>query len=959
MKFEVEISTILRAGFTVLLLSFYSNFSSAQDPIFKPYQIEDGLLSDETHFTLSDSKGYIWIASDAGINKFDGHSFKSFTEMDGLPESTVLRLYEDRKGRLWFSTLSSYVGYIEKDIVHVIPFKFKEEVTSNNENFAYSIHVDKGDTLWVGTIFSGLLFKLAPPYTGKPVVKRFQSDFILEFDQAGGFVYGTLSSFGAGYTIDCIRKWNGSQSTFFYSTERMQRRKNIVRLGTDQYLFESNNSLYGILNGKISLLHTFQNSIIFISGNTTTGIWIGVYDEGVYRVNNLNSIGAAKPIFKDFSITSRCVDFEGGQWFTSIEDGVLYVPDLHFKAVFKGKSYEDIVVQEQGKFIVNETQGDVVIYEHGKAQKVPLSALAVFYFEDEIYYYNLINSQQVYNIQKRNTRPLKVNDPSRYTSVLKSFSEHDGIIVGWHIYQLYIKDKSSEEFNHKLTTRTRINCAVMSDEHSVWIGTIDGLLHFDPSTGKVVDYSKMHRLLGSRIDKIVVDEKQNLWLATRGQGVILLSKNKKIEQITRDDGLPSDIVISIQLDDKSNAWVGTNEGLCKISLLPKGRVELDDFSYLSNFELGTIHAMAILKNELYLTTSNGVFTFPINRLLSRANSVKLPLYFTSVANDEGRIIGSNEKLEYNHNSLKINFLAISYARADDIYYEYKLDGFHRKWFRTNNQSVELLNIPPGSYVFRIRAVDGGTVLSQNQLSFAIKIPFWRTWWFYVVTILFGALLVWLVVRWRIRVIRRKEKERSDIEISFANLEAQALRAQMNPHFIFNSLNSIQRIYTEGNLNEANAFLSEFGQLIRKILENSGRTVIPLKEEIETLELYLNLEKFRCKEKFSYQIEIDPAIDTYYMTIPSLIIQPFVENAIWHGIIPSEREGFIAIRCTIVASGIKISVKDNGVGIQEATKSQHISKGIEMSEKRIGSKINILSKVGEGTEVWFILKGQDD
>lgn len=960
MNYKAKIADFIRAGYWILLISFCSITSFSQEPIHSSFKIEDGLLSDETHFTLSDSKGYIWVASDAGINKFDGYTFKTFTEMDGLPESTVLRLYEDRKGRLWFSTLSSYIGYIENDFVHVTAFKFKEEVTTNNENFAYSIYVDEGDTLWVGTIFSGLLFKLAPPYTDEPIVKRFNSDFIIEFNKAGDYVYGTYSKpQSAKNELKYQNNWSGKTSTIKLESRDLQRRKNIVRIAEDHFIFESSNSIYAIKKGKVSLIHSFQNPIIFVSGNLKQGIWISVFNEGIYWLTDLKIESSTKPIFNDFSITSVNSDFEEGYWLTSIKDGLIYVPSLNFKALLKGKSYQDIYVQDDRNFIVNESQGDLVFYKNGNLDGINLSAYNVFQFQNDIYFTDPLKDQHFYSIKDGESIRVKINDPTKRVSSLKSFSNYESKILGWHNYLLFLKEEQQDQFNFLTALKSRINCAVMNKNNSIWIGTIDGLFHFDPTTGELTDYSKKHKLLGSRIDKIIIDESNNLWLATRGQGVILFSPDKKIKQITKKTGLPSDIIISFKTDERSNIWVGTNEGLCVIKQNKKHGITIDNFSYLNSYDLGTIHSTDVFDNDVYLATSKGVFVFPLDKLKEHSKVVRLPLYFTAVTTNKGRKIATFAKLHYNENSLKINFLGITFKHSKDIYYEYKLDGFHSKWFRTKNQSVELLNIPSGSYIFKVRAMTGGKILSQNQFSFNIEIPFWKSWWFYSLLIIFALALLFFIVRWRIRIIRKKEKERSDVEISFAHLESQALRAQMNPHFIFNSLNSIQRIYTEGNLKEANAYLSEFGQLIRKILENSGRTSISLKEEIETLELYLKLEQFRCKNKFSYTIEIDKAIDQYYLMIPSLIIQPFVENAIWHGVIPSEKQGLITISCEKIAEGIRVTVKDNGVGIQEPKKSRHVSKGIEITEKRIGSKIHISSTPREGTEVWFILNGYDD
>lgn len=199
-----------------------------------------------------------------------------------------------------------------------------------------------------------------------------------------------------------------------------------------------------------------------------------------------------------------------------------------------------------------------------------------------------------------------------------------------------------------------------------------------------------------------------------------------------------------------------------------------------------------------------------------------------------------------------------------------------------------------------------------------------------------------------RQIKLKQQKRA------IELEHTALRAQMNPHFLFNSLNSIQRMYVEGNENDANEYVADFAELMRRILDNSGQNTISLHEEISTLELYLNLEQLRCKSKVSYSIHIDEHVDVHNTYVPPLIIQPFVENAIWHGILPKNEKGHIDITLSQEDNQIKCKIHDDGVGFFLISKSNHESKGIKITEQRIGNKIVIESSPNEGTTVSFYI-----
>lgn len=219
---------------------------------------------------------------------------------------------------------------------------------------------------------------------------------------------------------------------------------------------------------------------------------------------------------------------------------------------------------------------------------------------------------------------------------------------------------------------------------------------------------------------------------------------------------------------------------------------------------------------------------------------------------------------------------------------------------------------------------------------------------YFITALSLFILLLIIVSFFVyRQIKLKQQRKA------MELENKALRAQMNPHFIFNALNSIQRMYLEGNLDKASSFMSDFAELMRKILDNSAHNSIPLKEEIRTLEYYMNLEKLRCQDKFNYSINVDPKIDLQSTNVPPLVIQPFVENAIWHGILPKEGNGEIHINISKERNKIKIEIIDNGVGFIPDIKNKYLSQGISLTEKRIGSNVDILSS-GQGTKISFTI-----
>ena len=225
-------------------------------------------------------------------------------------------------------------------------------------------------------------------------------------------------------------------------------------------------------------------------------------------------------------------------------------------------------------------------------------------------------------------------------------------------------------------------------------------------------------------------------------------------------------------------------------------------------------------------------------------------------------------------------------------------------------------------------------------TFTINIPFWKTWGFLIASAVLVISSFLFFIRLRIRKIKNNEKLKTELNKKIANIESQALRAQMNPHFIFNTLSSIQHYISNHNTDAALKYLSKFAKLMRKIMENSQHQMITVAEEINALNLYLELEVMRFDKKFEYHIIIDPLIDQNYDRIPSMLIQPYVENAIIHGLLPKHGTGEISIILQKQNDTILCVIEDSGIGRESSKKfkknrvQQHKSMGMSITQERL-------------------------
>ncbi|MEP7107496.1 MAG: histidine kinase [Ferruginibacter sp.] len=316
------------------------------------------------------------------------------------------------------------------------------------------------------------------------------------------------------------------------------------------------------------------------------------------------------------------------------------------------------------------------------------------------------------------------------------------------------------------------------------------------------------------------------------------------------------------------------------------------------------------------------------------------------------------KLKYNENSIIIYITSNYSSQNKKTQFAWRLDGDINNWvempvYNADNDSsnrVELPDIKPGKYNFRVRVKVAGGMwsTSEAQMEIIITPPYWVTWWFWTTIIVALSLLVYSIIQLRVSAVRRAEKLKARYEKELMELEAKALRAQMNPHFVFNCLNSIKALMQEEETEKGVKYLTTFSKLIRTLFNNADKKNISLYDEIETCKFYLQLEAMRFDSKFSYTVNVDENIDLKSVHIPALIIQPFIENAIWHGIVPRDTGGNVWLNVTREGGNIEIIVEDDGIGRESSQQNKsasnltHQSKGVNLTQSRLDLD-NLLQK----------------
>jgi anti-sigma regulatory factor (Ser/Thr protein kinase) len=522
------------------------------------------------------------------------------------------------------------------------------------------------------------------------------------------------------------------------------------------------------------------------------------------------------------------------------------------------------------------------------------------------------------------------------------------------------KDNSFQRFLSNPEDSTSIGSnlinSILEDRSGVfWVAGHGGIDRLNRETGRF-----NHYLAGTYIGYLYEDSGGTLWAGTdRG----LYRYNQKEDRFTGFFDPQAEInsftIGGIIEDNAKNLWLTSPSAIIRVNTSTK---EL--FIYGSRFGISPNSLLEWAapykdrKGQLFIGGPKGFYTFSPEELAVKTD-LKLiitDLFINTIPVLTGKRSPiqkpveeiSDLELKYNQNNIAFNFATIDYRNPEATKYFTMLESYDNTWREVaGEKSSNYFLVPPGKYVFRIKAYNSDGVKAEKTITIRIYPAWWNTWLFRISAIIFIGVIFYGLLRWRLKQKFRLQLERSEKERQMAELkqkgtelEMQALRAQMNPHFIFNSLNSINRFILQNNRAQASEYLTKFSKLIRLILQNSQASLIPLDSELESLELYLNLEALRFNYHFSYKISVPKDMDISALQVPPLILQPYVENAIWHGLMHKEEKGQLDVEISEEDDYLYFKITDNGIGREKASAlasksaTKHKAMGLRITAHRI-------------------------
>ena len=527
------------------------------------------------------------------------------------------------------------------------------------------------------------------------------------------------------------------------------------------------------------------------------------------------------------------------------------------------------------------------------------------------------------------------------------------------VFKIAAKNREIEHFKEVLNDTaysgnyTWLESMTEDKKGNIWFRLARSFTIYQPAIGQFLQFPYYGTNTFKYITNFVEDEYGNMWAGSENNG-IGIAKGIDITEglthfMTTEDGLLSNAIRHLTKDKTGNIWAVSDRGLTKIDPTTYA-IENISWEYgipsgtrLDALASGKFAIGAIATEQLALIQPNAFFK---NKELPKPYVSKFKVYEQDIANMDSLLQAKSVTLQPGQNFFSLNFSAIGYSFADDIQFAYKMEGFDDEWIMAGDRKFAYYsNLNGGTYQFKLKAKNNEGIwnLKIYKLKLEVLVPFWEESWFHGLLVALAIFFTVLFYRYRINRAIETEKLKAAYEKQMAEVKMNSLTAQMNPHFIFNCLNSIEYYIIKNKPQKAADYLNRFSRLIRLILNNSRSNLVTLKNELEVLRLYIEIESLRFDNKFDYVVSMDKNINPYDIEIPPMLLQPYVENAIWHGLMHTEQKGLLEILLRLDEEArLHCTIKDNGIGrakaaalkSKSATRHKRKSMGMNITQDRL-------------------------
>ena len=924
----------------LIIFLFISNLGIAQNPYHITIDKSSGLPSNSVYDIFQDSKGFMWFATGKGLCRYDGTNFKTFTA-DFQTSKSGSCIAEDSFGRIWYANFDGFLYYIEKGSLKALPQK-----TSLGY---YRFGIIKNE-LFLIQPDAVLVYDLK---SLKVKAKHALGDKEIRFCYATKDKFYVLGN--NLYELDHkneIKKHSLPKN--FYAEIITP----IINTWEEKIIINSKSSAnyYSFEKGKFQK-HKLNNPTEFTQNTAITddALWIctpnGVHKNDILSKNN-------KTYFLNKNISFVYKDKHNNYWISTLNNGVLFVKDFAYNYIDLQPRPLSLTLGKDEIFIGAEKD---LIYKLNcsnlKTEKIfetknnhSISQIYADTVNDKVFFnsfkFNIINK----NNQITNEFSIAIKDVKKVDHKYFSFAA-SGILgifyvdakqkSSWDNIFEKNKNKAFSGFNQSMLL---INTNGKSTEYNaktntIYYATNNGLIAItNDGKSKEIKY-KNETLFLIKIQKY---KEQIIGLST-AEKLYTINNNNKVNLLK----LPAFIA-----NEKFNRFFIRGQ-YCY--LFSENDVYEFDFETQNTQKVlslsNDIEATDVIlkNNQLFFATSKGIVIknrkeigdFPKPKLI--INEIQI--------NGKRRELNQISELNPDENDIAINFSTLSYIPNESYSVSYKINNSAWRTLDSNDKNLNLYSLASGNYTIQLVINHNDSKIDLQTLQFEIKKPFWLKPLFLIGFSLILLLLLYLFYKFQIRKIEKRNQllfEKVNLEKNLNQSKLKAIKSQMNPHFFYNALNTIQSFILSNDKKQAINYLSKFSNLTRTILEMTEKETISIAEEVKTLGLYLDIEKARFEEDFTYKIDIDTAIDAENNKIPTMLLQPYVENAVKHGLLHKQGKKIVTISFKKEAEHLIVSVEDNGIGRQKSAELNAIKNKnhISFATEAIQNRVNLLNQYNQ-------------
>lgn len=968
---------------TLILLVVFQ-FAFSQHYFSKNYSTADGLPNNAIYSVFKDSRGVLWIGTENGVSAIKNGVLHNYNQEDGFAYNNCWSIVEDKNHNLWFGSFGG--GLTFYDGISFKVFNEKKGLVNNHIRKLY-IHNNK---LYIGCV-KGLsiidisTFKITN-YNQKSEHGVFQvMDF---FEYKSNIYFGTnedglwqidnksnkLKFITYDYPVFSVYKDKDSlligkgslkndainkiSLSDFYNNSKS---KTYFGYGVYwSFTKDNRNVLYGVSNainyasgGLYKIIGEKTISLNDLYGIQSTQAWslfydkindilyVGTMDKGLYEIHLSNEIKQYEPnYFKEQKIEINAIDVLNKTICLLTSKGLYIEND---SGLYKRRNHEDFFSfykEYAKKNIKSDTHGYYKEYFNRKIEELEFRHI-------KIHNGNIWVNTTLGLFKLDENATIKKYYPV-FSGVFDFCNGNDLIYQEPYRSVCLIKDIEKNTFsltqlsNNKFSDVVDIIDIINIGSKSYYVSRYSGIYCYQ--NGVFKSYLK-DKIWGEKeFIKATKNKRNQLILANSFGDVFIVDDTKKFEIIKKINH--KELIgntISFLSSYKDFLFIGTEKGM---NIYKDGKIRLiDEEQGLTN---KTFKCSFIDDSRLLIGTTEGLYEIDLNKILNpNKNQPEIRISDVTINTEKyqskyirNSIYNNNLlELEHDQNNISFSLFPKGFIYPKKLRFSYKLDGLNNtKWSEWSNDTrINFSYLPYGKYNLFVRILDlnSGEITTQKVQEIIIKSPFWATWWFMLFGILATGVLGYVIYNRRIKYLTKKEQEKGMIQKRLAETKMEALQSQMNPHFIFNAMNSIQNYIIDNNIDDALMYMGEFSKLIRQTLNNSSKQSVSLDDEIRYLETYIKLENLRLNERVNYILTIDKNLDLMEIMVPPMLIQPFVENVFLHAFDKNTINPTLTINFRSNQNLLVCEIIDNGKGmnIESINKSKN-SKGIILVKERI-------------------------